>query len=69
MMAQSKDSVPARKAVESGTNGDLIIGNENKKSQLGASPQQLQQKDSVNKEHSTQLKKKKTKNKGRKSGK
>ena len=69
MMAQLKDSVPARKAVENGTKGDLIIGKENKKSQLTSSPQLLRQKDSANKEASTLPKKKKAKCKGRKSGK
>jgi hypothetical protein len=68
IMAQSKDSVPARKLVESGTKGDLIIGDEKRKSQLTGSPQFLRQKDSSNKQTSTVPKKKKSKSKGRKSG-
>jgi len=61
IMAQSKDSVPARKVVENGTKGDLIVGKENKKSQLNAPTQSLQQKDSL--KPSTQPKKKKIKDK------
>ena len=65
-MAQSKDS---RKAVENGTRGDLILGKENRKSQLSASPQALKQKDSLNKEASTRSKKKKINTKSQRSGK
>lgn len=67
-MAQSKDSVPARKVVENGTTGDLIVGKESRKSQLNASPQLLKKNDSLNKEASTPSKKKKIKPKSRKSG-
>lgn len=40
-LAQSKDSVPAKKIIEQGTKGDIIVGNEKKKAQLNASPQPL----------------------------
>jgi hypothetical protein len=66
IMAQAKDSAPAKKVVEKGAQGDIILGRKNKKNQLNASPQQLQQKDSVQREASTQSKKKKSKSKGRK---
>lgn len=61
VMAQSKDSVPARKVVENGTNGDLILGKEKRKSQLTTSSQFLRQKDSSNKQTSIVPKKKKSK--------
>ena len=69
IMAQTKDSVPAKKVVENGTKGDLIIGKENKKSQLMAPPQPLKQKDTLHKQSSTRPQKKKAKNKSRKEGK
>lgn len=62
-LAQSKDSVPAKKVIEQGTKGDIILGNENKKKQLSASPQLLQQRDSASKAGYTHPKKKKCKNK------
>ena len=62
-MAQVKDSVPAKKLAEQGSKGDLILGKQNKRNQLTASPQMLQQKDSLQKEASIQQKKKKSKNK------
>lgn len=46
-LAQSKDTVPAKKIIEQGTKGDIIVGNENKKAQLNASPQSLHQGDSL----------------------
>jgi hypothetical protein len=49
IMAQSKDSVPARPLIEKGTSGDLILGKENKKKQLNASPQLLPTNDSIRK--------------------
>ena len=65
-MAQAKDSAPAKKVVEKGAQGDITLGKQNKKNQLNASPQQLQQKDSLHKEVSTQPKTKKSKSKSRK---
>ena len=67
-MAQSKDSVPARKVAENGAKGDIILGKQNKKDQLSASPQLLKQKDSLHKQVSTEPKKKKPKNKSGKGG-
>ena len=69
IIAQAKDSVPARKVAEKGAQGDIIIGKQNKKNQLSASPELLQQKDSLHNEASTQPKKKKSKNKSGKGGK
>jgi hypothetical protein len=65
IMAQAKDSVPAKKLAEKGAQGDVILGKQNKKSQLNAEPQMLQ-KDSVDKPGSTQSKRKKSKIKNRK---
>jgi len=69
IMAQVKDSVPAKKVAEQGAPGDIILGKQNKKSQLNASPELLQKKDSLHKEASPQPKKKKSKSKNRKDGK
>jgi len=64
MIAQSKDSVPAGPLIEKGTKGDLILGKENKKKQLNASPQLLLANDSIRKkETGIQPKKKKNKHK------
>ena len=67
-MAQAKDSAPAKKVVEKGAQGDIILGKQNKKDQLNASPQQLQQKDSLHREVSNQSQKKKSKSKSRRRG-
>jgi hypothetical protein len=69
IMAQVNDSVPANKVAEQGAQGDIILGKQNKKNQLNASPELLQQKDSVQKEASVQPKKKKPRSKSRKDGK
>ena len=61
IMAQSKDSVQAKKVAESGATGDIILGKQNKKTQLSVSPQRFTQKDSLHKEASIQSKKKKIK--------
>jgi hypothetical protein len=66
IMAQAKDSLPAKKVAEKGAQGDIILGKQNKKNDLKGEPQMLQ-KDSVNKPGSIQPKKKKTKIKNRKS--
>ena len=58
-MAQSKDLDPAKKVAESGATGDIILGKQNKKTQLSVSPQRFTQKDSLHKEASIQSKKKK----------
>jgi hypothetical protein len=59
-MAQKQDSVPARSLAEKGAQGDIILGKENKKSQLLESPQILQVGDSPGKKevHSKKAKKK-----------
>jgi len=44
IMAQGKDSMPAKKVAEKGAKGDLILGKQNKKKQLNASPQLLNKK-------------------------
>ncbi|HET9826502.1 MAG TPA: hypothetical protein VFP87_14280 [Chitinophagaceae bacterium] len=62
-LAQSKDTVPAKKIIEQGTKGDIIVGNENKKKQLTAAPQVLRQRDSTQKAPSAKSKKKKCRNK------
>lgn len=49
LMAQDKDTIPAKSVIEKGTTGDLILGKENKKKHLTASPQSLQRKDSLQK--------------------
>jgi len=41
IMAQKQDSVPARSLAEKGAQGDIILGKENKKSQLLNPPQLL----------------------------
>lgn len=66
ILAQSKDSVPAKKVIEQGTKGDIIVGKENKKKQLKASPERLQT-DSLRKAAPTHSKKKKCKQPGSKS--
>ena len=48
-MAQKQDSVPARSLAEKGAQGDIILGKENKKSQLLDPPQILQVGDSSGK--------------------
>jgi hypothetical protein len=60
LMAQKQDSVPARSLAEKGAQGDIILGKENKKSQLLESPQILQVGDSPGKKevHSKKAKKK-----------
>jgi hypothetical protein len=61
LMAQKQDSVPARSLAEKGAQGDIILGKENKKSQLLESPQKiLQVGDSPGKKevHSKKAKKK-----------
>ena len=65
IMAQGKDSIPVKKVVEKGANGDVILGKQNQKNQLGVAPQLLEQKDSLHNPTSTQ-KKKKSQSKSRK---
>ena len=60
-MAQARDSMPAKKVVEQGAKGDIILGKQNKQNQLTAAPHQLQQKDSLHKEAPVKPKKKKSK--------
>ena len=62
LMAQSKDTPSAKKVVEKGAKGDMILGNEIKKKQLTASPQGLKQQ-SREKTSYAAAKKKKYKNK------
>ena len=62
IMAQKQDSVPARSLAEKGAQGDIILGKENKKSQLSAAPQLLQVGDSSGKKE-IHTKKAKNKNK------
>jgi len=64
LLSQSTDTISAKKAVEKGTKGDIILGKENKQKQLSANPQMLQPQDSIQKkETAVQSKKKKCKNK------
>jgi len=58
-MAQKQDSASAKSLIEKGTLGDIILGKENKKSQLSATPPMLKASDSSQKKDS-QPKKKKT---------
>ena len=60
MMAQKQDSIPARLLAEKGAQGDIILGKENKKGQLSATPQILQVEDSSRKK---EVPSKKAKNK------
>jgi hypothetical protein len=64
MMAQKQDSIPARSLVEKGAQGDIILGIENKKGQLSATPQTLQVEDPSRKKevHSKRQKNKHKKN-------
>ena len=59
-MAQKQDSVPARSLAEKGAQGDIILGKENKKSQLLDPPQILQVGNSSGKR---EVRSKKAKNK------
>jgi len=68
IMAQAQGSAPAKRVVEKGAQGDIILGKQNKKNQLNASPQQRQQKDSLHPEVSNPSKKKKSKSKSRSRG-
>jgi hypothetical protein len=65
IMAQARDSVQTKKIIEQGAHGDIILGKQNQKKQLNASPEFLQQRDSVYDAKSTQPKKKKSKSKSR----
>jgi hypothetical protein len=47
MNAQSIDTLRAKQIIEKGSNGDIILGEKNKKDQLKATPVLLHQKDSV----------------------
>ncbi len=62
-MAQKQDPVPARPLAEKGAQGDIILGKENKKSQLLDPSQILQVGDSSRKE---EVHSKKAKNKNKK---
>jgi len=61
-MAQIKDSPSAKRVVEKGTKGDIILGKDTKKKQLMASPQVLEQQSHAKTPYVTP-KKKKHKNK------
>ena len=58
---QAQKSTPARLLAEKGTQGDIILGKENKKGQLSATPQILQPGDPLRKKeaHSKKIKNKK----------
>ena len=45
--AQSSDTLSAKRIVEKGSKGDIILGEKNKKDQLKKTPLSLHQKDSV----------------------
>ena len=60
-MAQANESVPAKKIIEQGTKGDIIVANQNKTHLLNAPPQLLHQRDSAWKATFTKPKKKKCK--------
>jgi hypothetical protein len=48
LMAQSRDTIPtAKQIIEKGTEGDIILGKENRKKQLKASAQFMQATDSI----------------------
>jgi hypothetical protein len=47
LMAQSNDTIPAKKVTEKGEKGDIILGKEYRKKQLGKTPQSIQSADSA----------------------
>ena len=61
-IAQKQDSVAVKSLVEKGSQGDILLGNENKKGQLSAAPQMLNITDSSQKKN-IHSKKKKVKSK------
>ncbi len=61
-MAQKKDSIPVRSLVEKGSYGDVILGNQNKKARLSATPQMLNAAD-ISQKKDIQVKKKENKHK------
>jgi hypothetical protein len=63
IIAQAKDSVPVKKVAEKGAQGDIILGKQDKKTKLNNPPQKLEHQDSLQKEASTQPKRKKSKTK------
>jgi hypothetical protein len=46
-LAQSNDTLSAKRITEKGAKGDIILGNEYKQKQLSAPPQLLQTADSI----------------------
>ena len=62
IIAQKQDSIPVRPLVEKGAQGDVLVGNENKKARLSAVPQMLNAIDSSQKDIHSQKKKSKQKN-------
>lgn len=62
IIAQKQDSIPVRPLVEKGSQGDVLLGNENKKARLSAVPQMLNAVD-PSQEKAIHSKKKKTKHK------
>ena len=57
-MAQKQDSVAVKSLVEKGSQGDILLGNENKKNQLSGAPQILNITDSSQKKDIHSKKKK-----------
>jgi len=49
-MAQNQDSIPVKSLVEKGARGDIILGKENQKNQLVATPEMLKADSSQKKE-------------------
>ena len=47
LFAQSKDTITAKKIVDSGSKGDIILGEKNKKDQLNDTPVLLYSNDSA----------------------
>jgi len=62
IIAQKQDSIPVRPLVEKGSQGDVLLGNENRKARLSAVPQMLNAIDSSQKDIHSQKKKTKHKN-------
>jgi len=63
LMAQSKDSASAKKVVEKGAKGDIILGKQNKKKQLTAAPTVLKKQHSLHQPNYIPPKKRKAKTK------
>jgi hypothetical protein len=63
LRAQSIDIATAKKLVEKGAQGDIILGKEYRQKQLSTTPQQLQNADLILEKKLSPIKKEKMKNK------